>query len=123
MLTYCNRGLLYVQRNEPDKAIADYNRALQLKPDLVAAYDGRGNAYAKKKDFPHAIEDFNHAAELDPGQSRTYYSRAGTYKEMHDWQHARERLPAVHLLGAGGNRGLPSHGLHAGRHEQPGGSL
>ena len=49
MLTYCNRGLLYVQRNEPDKAIADYNRALQLKPDLVAAYDGRGNAYAKKK--------------------------------------------------------------------------
>ena len=62
--TYTNRGivLLTVERNAD--AFSDYNRALNLLPDLAEAYVGRGNVYFVQGAFDLAIADYNKALEL-----------------------------------------------------------
>jgi Flp pilus assembly protein TadD len=75
------KSLLFVRLlNKPhnDRAIADYNRAIELKPDHASAYNYRGLAYSAKGDNDQAIADYNRAAELftDPGD------REDTLREM-----------------------------------------
>ena len=48
----------------PKRAIADYDRAIALKPDNASAYYTRGNAYYQKGDLERAIADFQKVVEL-----------------------------------------------------------
>jgi tetratricopeptide (TPR) repeat protein len=47
-----------------DQAVADYTKALSLKPDVVA-YDGRALIYAKQGHKDLAIADFQAAQKID----------------------------------------------------------
>jgi tetratricopeptide (TPR) repeat protein len=47
-------------------ALADYNKAIKLKPDYVDAYLGQGGAEYKKGDPEGALADYNKAIELKP---------------------------------------------------------
>jgi tetratricopeptide (TPR) repeat protein len=40
---YTNRGIAYRARGEPDRAIADYDKAIWLNPKFADAYNGRGS--------------------------------------------------------------------------------
>jgi len=40
--TYNNRGVAYYMKGEYDRAIRDYNKAIELKPDCAEAYYNRG---------------------------------------------------------------------------------
>ncbi|MCZ8048138.1 MAG: tetratricopeptide repeat protein [Microcystis aeruginosa K13-05] len=56
----CNKGELGYNQG----AIADYNQAIQIKPDYAYAYIGRGNAKSNLGDKQGAIADYNQAAQL-----------------------------------------------------------
>jgi tetratricopeptide (TPR) repeat protein len=58
-----------------DGAIADYTKAIELKPNLEGAYVNRGNAKQAKGDIDGAITDYNAAIELKPGDPLAYYNR------------------------------------------------
>ena len=49
-----------------DEAIADYTRAIQLKPDFTLAYIGRGQTWCKHRQFDRAIQEFAEAARREP---------------------------------------------------------
>ena len=51
-------------QGDNDRAIADYNKAIPLKPDYAGAYNYRGRAYRYKGDTDHAIADYDKAIEL-----------------------------------------------------------
>jgi tetratricopeptide (TPR) repeat protein len=53
----------YDARGEYDRAIADYEQALKLKPS-AEGYFNRGNAHLAKRDYDHAIDDYNQAIKL-----------------------------------------------------------
>src|SRR5262252_658983 len=40
-----SRGLDYYNKNDPDRAIAEYTEAIRLDPKYVDAFHNRGNAY------------------------------------------------------------------------------
>jgi Tfp pilus assembly protein PilF len=61
---------------EPRRAVEDYDRALQIDPDIAPAYIGRGSAYALLGDHARAIENFDRALRLDPGFAPTYVGSA-----------------------------------------------
>jgi tetratricopeptide (TPR) repeat protein len=61
-----SRGVAYAEKGDYDQAIADYDRAIQLKPDFGLAYYGRGNSYKSKGDAANALDDFRAAARLIP---------------------------------------------------------
>jgi tetratricopeptide (TPR) repeat protein len=54
---------------EYDRAISDYNKAIELDPKLAGAYSNRGYVYVHKQDKNHAIADFRKALSLDPNHN------------------------------------------------------
>jgi tetratricopeptide (TPR) repeat protein len=65
-IAYSNRCGAYTSKGDYDKAIADCDKAIELKPKNAAAYDNRGNVYQAKGDHDRAISDYDKAIELDP---------------------------------------------------------
>jgi len=63
---YNERGIAYVKKGQYDKAISEFNKAIEINPKDAVAYRGRGAAYVGKGQHDKAISDFNRAKELNP---------------------------------------------------------
>jgi tetratricopeptide (TPR) repeat protein len=63
---YNSRGLVYRNKNDFDRAIADYSQAIFLDAEFVVAYYNRGSAHYMKKDFRRAIADYETTLRMDP---------------------------------------------------------
>jgi len=61
---YNNRGFAYIQKGELDQAIADFDKAIELDPELAEAYNDRGYAYYLKGEVAKAVSDFEKCIEL-----------------------------------------------------------
>ena len=94
------RGLSCSERDEQDKAIQHFNKAMELKPDFFQAYNNRGVAYNKKDEFDRAIKDLNKAIELNSNLAEAYNNRGVAYDgkgeidtAIHNYSKAIERKP------------------------------
>jgi tetratricopeptide (TPR) repeat protein len=82
---YNDRGNAYAIKADYDRAIADYDQAIQHDPTYALAYNGRGVAYKEKDgDYDRAIAEYNHAIQLDPNFARAYNSRGFAYAAKGD---------------------------------------
>jgi tetratricopeptide (TPR) repeat protein len=63
-IAYHTRGKAHQLKGDLDRAIADYDKAIQLKPNYASAYETRGLVYATKGDYIHALADVTRASEL-----------------------------------------------------------
>ena len=63
-LTYSNRGFAWSSKGEFDKAIEDFNQALELDPKLMNAYNDRGLAWVNKGEYDHAIANYDECSSL-----------------------------------------------------------
>jgi len=68
--TYSNRGIISARKGDYEQALADHNKALELKPGLSQAHINRGNAYYHLGQFEAAIQDYQMA--LDKGDTPAY---------------------------------------------------
>jgi|WetSurMetagenome_2_1015567.scaffolds.fasta_scaffold82291_3 tetratricopeptide (TPR) repeat protein len=62
-----------------DSAIADYTKAIEIKPDYTEAYVGRGDLYWNSKNNDKAIADYNKALEIDSNLQEAYSGRGFAY--------------------------------------------
>ena len=62
-----------------DRAISDFNKAIEIDPKHAKAYNNRGNAYNSKGLFDLAISDFNRALEINPKYADAYNNRGYAY--------------------------------------------
>jgi lipoprotein NlpI len=85
-----NRGIAYQAKGDPDRAIGDYNQAIQHDPKSAAAFNNRGIAYQAKDQFDRAIEDFNEAIRLDPKYAAAFNNRGNTNRAKGEFDHAIE---------------------------------
>lgn len=75
--TYVNRGVLRMRNGKYDSAIADYAKAIDIRPELGAAYLNEGAARIYKKDFASALAPLDRAIELESEDIfAAYYNRA-----------------------------------------------
>jgi len=65
-LSLNDRGVFYRKKEEFDKAILDYNYAIQLIPEFAHAIYNRGKVYWSLKQYDLALSDFNEALRLFP---------------------------------------------------------
>jgi tetratricopeptide (TPR) repeat protein len=66
---YYDRGIAYGNKKDYDRAITDFNKAIELDPKYAAAYVGRAAGYANKSDRDRAIADYRKSLELDPNNT------------------------------------------------------
>jgi tetratricopeptide (TPR) repeat protein len=81
---YLNRGNAKYDKGDWDGAIADYNQAIELKPDYAAAFDNRGNAKRKKGDLDGAIADYTQAIVYEPDTEAASENGGNGDKEKDD---------------------------------------
>jgi tetratricopeptide (TPR) repeat protein len=67
---YLNRGWAYLNNNDPEPAIKDFDRAISFDSKLAEAYFGRGNAWLKKADPQRALTDAKEALKLKPDEKK-----------------------------------------------------
>ncbi|MFL5657090.1 MAG: tetratricopeptide repeat protein, partial [Ktedonobacteraceae bacterium] len=80
--TYVNRGLAYKDLKELQRAIEDYNRAIELDSNNAIVYFNRGLAYLYLKNGHQAKADFDHCYELDSTDVNAVWMAAWTNMGM-----------------------------------------
>jgi tetratricopeptide (TPR) repeat protein len=62
--------------------MADFNKAIKIDPNNVAAYYGRGNTNYNLKYYSNAMADYSKVILIDPNFVNAYYGRGNTYKHL-----------------------------------------
>ena len=65
---------------EYDKAIADYDKAIEIDPKYVEAYNDRGWVWHLKTEYDKAIADYDRAIEIDPENVDAYSDRGWVWQ-------------------------------------------
>jgi tetratricopeptide (TPR) repeat protein len=98
-LAYNNRGVVYNELGDYDRAIADYREALALVPgdptalrNLRVAYTRRGVALANFGEVERALDDLGRAIELEPSHHLAWLRRAELRMELGDLEGAARDL-------------------------------
>jgi lipoprotein NlpI len=75
-------------RSKWDEALADYNRALELRPRLTEALAQRGAIKQHKGQNLAAMRDYDQALEINPGMAQIYLSKGQAHSTLHQWAEA-----------------------------------
>jgi tetratricopeptide (TPR) repeat protein len=81
--TYSNRGIIYSGNEDIDSAMADYAKAIVVRPEAPEIYVNRGNAYFLNRDYIMALDDYEHSIELGIRQLHfVRYNMGMTYERI-----------------------------------------
>ena len=81
---YSHRGTIYSYKGKYDRAIADLDQAIRLKP-VAEAYNNRGRAHADKGYLDQAITDLDQALRLKPDLAEAYNNRGIAYTKKRQY--------------------------------------
>jgi tetratricopeptide (TPR) repeat protein len=82
------RGNNWFHMGEYQRAIVDYNAAIQLNPTSTMYYSGRADANRKLGRWASALDDMNAAIQLNPKSAGSYASRSLVWSESGDYSRA-----------------------------------
>lgn len=91
-MTHNNRGAILALLEQEDAALADFDRALALNPELSQSYINRGKIRLERDDRQGAFKDFNAAIRTAPQDSRGYVNRSGLYMQSKQYDAALKDL-------------------------------
>ena len=74
----------------PEQALADFARSLELNPNRYSTYYSRGTLLLSLGRYPEAIQDFSRVIELEPRHWKSWVNRANCYRDLGDDDRALE---------------------------------
>jgi len=98
-VAYNNRGNAYSDKHDHDRAIRDYTRAIELKPNYADAYYNRGCDYHRLSDFGQAIRDYTKTIELKKNSTDVYNNLAVAYFNLREYDKAWADVAMFRQLG------------------------
>lgn len=75
------RGAAWLQKQQPDKAISDFNASLALKANDPEAYNNRGIGWKDKQQYEKAIADYSEAIRIN-ARVPVYHFNRGTARRL-----------------------------------------
>jgi tetratricopeptide (TPR) repeat protein len=87
-----NRGTIYYQLGEWDKAMEEFSACLVIRPDYTDAYHARGIIYRRQGLFPQALAEFKKILQLRPDYTDAQVNIAIVYLEQNRPKEARHEL-------------------------------
>lgn len=100
--TLVNRGIIYNTARQLDLAVADFDAALKINPNLGEAYLNRGNAYFWQHKYPEAIADYGKAIDLKSGSlDYAHYNKALAEMNTGKFEDAKADLTAAIAVAPG----------------------
>lgn len=97
---FLSRAQTYSKLNEPDAALADFARAIELDPGSAIAYNGRGLIYEQQGRFDDALADYEHVVSLLPNDPVGWRNHADALlaldrfdDALESYTHALEHAP------------------------------
>jgi tetratricopeptide (TPR) repeat protein len=88
---------------EPERALADLNRAIALNRKLDEAWVNRGAVWFLKGDFTQSIADFDEALKLNPRLRDTYCNRGAALLAQDKLAEAEADFARCRALGGAPN--------------------
>lgn len=76
-------------RGDPDAAIKEYQKVIELRPELAEVYSNLAAAQRKKGEFGPALENLNEALKRKPDFAAALTTRGGIFAEQNKWAEAR----------------------------------
>ena len=91
---YLERGTIYLDQDNLEKSIENFDKVIKSKPDNYDAYFRRGRAYYRMHKYDEAINDFMKAAEINPKESASYLNIGLCYraKQPNDYDKSIKNL-------------------------------
>ena len=81
-------GSSHLNRGKPEKALQDFNRAIEIDPTHFDGYRGRADALNTLGRYAEAIQDYNKALEIKPELATAYVNRAIAYSHLKEYEKA-----------------------------------
>jgi tetratricopeptide (TPR) repeat protein len=81
---HVNRGVMRVRQGRLEEAVAEFDRAIAVKPDAYQAYVNQAEAYQQLKQLSEAVARLDRAISLEPGMPALYRLRAQLYLQRED---------------------------------------
>ncbi len=85
---WSNRGNSRVSQNKLQEALADFNHAIELAPEMTDSYLNRGTALEGLGRWSEAIADYNHILEINPNDAMAYNNRGTAQAGLGRWSEA-----------------------------------
>lgn len=93
-----NNGVMSANAGEYDKAVAEYTRAIALKPDYIAAYYNRGTVYLQTGQLNDAVKDFTAIITMKPDNAEAYQNRGTAFDRLERPDKAKEDFTKAGML-------------------------
>lgn len=85
---WANRAFYYRDVKKYDKALLDYNKAIQMNPSKASLFNSRGKMYFDMGRTHECINDYNTATQLDPTLSEAWINRGAAHAAQGNLQQA-----------------------------------
>jgi len=87
---YYLKGAIYNSREKYERALDNFNRAIELKPtaNRYKFYLGRGVSHLNLMEYDLALNDFTSTIEMNDTVAGAYHGRAMVNYEIHDYSAA-----------------------------------
>lgn len=91
-------GFAYQNQGNLDKALEEYEKAVQLDPGYTKAYTNAGAIYLKSEDYDRAIQQFKKVIELNQWDTKAHYNLGYAYLKKGEVEKAREEVEFLKTL-------------------------
>lgn len=103
--SWFNLGLKQASAGAFERAIASWEKALSIDPNLSEAWHNRGSALGRLGNYEAAIESFENALAIDPHNYQAWNDRAHALYQLENWveavnswNNALKIVPGNHLF-------------------------
>ena len=91
-------GVIYIQIQQPKKALPYLNQAIEFKKDFAAAYSNRGRAFEDLDDLLSALNDYNKAVILEPQNVSFIKNQINILRKQKNYLEALVSIDKILLL-------------------------